>query len=287
MEAMSGIGPEQITIRPLASQEDFQACVALQYATWGEDFGECVPPSILLAVQKVGGVAAGAFDADGRLLGFVFGMSGLRDGRPAHWSDMLAVRRDVRGRGLGVRLKTYQRERLLELGIEVAYWTYDPLEARNAHININRLGALPVRYVSDMYGEGTGSPLHSGLGTDRFVVEWELRGPRAEAALSNGEAAGPGAGSLEDVPLAASALAGDRPRPAQPELPDAPRVRVEVPRDIQRIKAESPDAAAAWRSATRRAFIHYMEQDYGVTGFVREGDPARCYYLLQCERGQE
>lgn len=287
------IDTDSITIRPLASEDDFQACVGLQYATWGPDFSECVPPSILLAVQEVGGVAAGAFDTEGHLLGFVFGMSGVRSGRPAHWSDMLAVQADVRGQGLGVRLKTYQRDRLLEMGIEVAHWTYDPLEARNAHININRLGALPARYVTDMYGEGTGSRLHSGLGTDRFIVEWELRHPRVEEALSrssrrgarsaasrSGETVGP-AGSLEDIPLAASEWAEDGPRPAEPELLDWPRVRVEVPRNIQRIKADVPDAAAAWRSATRRAFVHYMDRGYAITDFVRQDDPERCFYLVQ------
>ncbi|MGD2218255.1 MAG: GNAT family N-acetyltransferase, partial [Gemmatimonadales bacterium] len=143
---------DEFTIRPLESRDDFLQCVALQHETWGEDFEECVPPSILQVSQKVGGVSAGAFDADGRLVGFVFGLSGVRHGRLAHWSDMLAVREELRGRGLGQRLKAYQLSQLLERGIEVAYWTYDPLEAGNANININRLSAFPVEYVPNMYG---------------------------------------------------------------------------------------------------------------------------------------
>ncbi len=266
-----------ITIRPLQSQEDFQQCVALQYETWGDSFGECAPPSILLATQKVGGVAAGAFDAQGRLLGFVFGISGVREGRLAHWSDMLAVREEARRQGLGRRLKMYQRERLLALGIEVAYWTYDPLEARNAHLNIVRLGAWPVEYVPDMYGSRTGSALHSGLGTDRFVVEWQLRHPRVEAALASSEPGDPGG---SDAPVVNSEVRGGSVVPIEADPPELPVLRVEVPADIQRVKRRSMEQAQAWRRSTRRTLLYCLARDYRVTGFIREDSSGRCFYLL-------
>ncbi len=268
---------DEITLRPLRSQDDYRQCVALQYEIWGADFEECAPPSILLATQKVGGVAAGAFDAAGRLLGFVFGISGVRDGRLAHWSDMLAVREDARGLGLGRRLKAYQRERLLEQGIEVAYWSYDPLEARNAHLNINRLGAQPVEYVPDMYGGDTGSALHAGLGTDRFIVEWELRQPRVEAALAGTqrqERAETGA------PVVNSESNGDVIVARELDLPELAAVRIEVPSDIQQLKRDSPEQARSWRATTRRAFLYYLGRGYHVAGFLRAGASGRCFYLL-------
>jgi predicted GNAT superfamily acetyltransferase len=277
---MSDRGSPDIIIRPLASQEDFRRCVDLQYEIWGEGFGECAPPSLLLAVQEVGGIAAGAFDAHGRLLGFVFGISGLRDGRPAHWSDMLAVREEARGSGLGIRLKAYQRERLLELGIGVAFWSYDPLEARNAHININRLGARPIEYVRDMYGDVTGSRLHAGLGTDRFVVEWELRDPRVESALA--DRSSPEPGNLEDAPIVNVAMESDGAIvPVERELPDHARVRVAIPHDIQRVKADSIDRARSWRSSTRRTFLHYLDHGYAVVGFVAGPPSSHPAYLLK------
>jgi predicted GNAT superfamily acetyltransferase len=267
-----------VDIRPLESQDDFRQCVALQYEIWGEDFGESAPPSILMVTQKVGGVAAGAFDADGTLLGFVFGISGVREGRLAHWSDMLGVREEARDLGLGRRLKEYQREVLLGNGIDVAYWTYDPLEARNAHVNINRLGAIPTEYIPDMYGEVVRSPRLSGLSTDRFIVRWELSHPRVEAAI-----AGQSPVVLAHAVSAPIANAeADSGKPVQPELgrPEGRSVRIEVPANVHSVKAKSMEAARAWRLATRGAFLHYLSNGYHVIGFHRDAESGRCFYLL-------
>ncbi|NIO30262.1 MAG: GNAT family N-acetyltransferase [Gemmatimonadetes bacterium] len=268
---------EEFTIRPLESRDDFLQCVALQHETWGEDFEECVPPSILQVSQKVGGVSAGAFDADGRLVGFVFGLSGVRHGRLAHWSDMLAVREELRGRGLGQRLKAYQLSQLLERGIQVAYWTYDPLEAGNANININRLAAFPVEYVPNMYGHVPGK-LHAGLDTDRFVVEWHLTDPLVEATLTGKAAADADAGA--GAPIVNTEVVDGVPTPRDLELPDASPVRVEIPRDVQALKEISMETAESWRANTRRALMHYLGRAYRVTGFQRDAEAQRCFYVL-------
>lgn len=266
------------TIRPLESHDDFRQCVALQYEIWGDDFGESAPPSILMVTQKVGGIAAGAFDSGGKLLGFVFGISGVRGGRLSHWSDMLGVREEARDLGLGRRLKAYQRAQLLETGIDVAYWTYDPLEARNAHVNINRLGALPVEYVPDMYGEVVRSSLLSGLSTDRFVVEWELDHPRVAAAIEGKEPELPPAATV--APIVNTVWESAAPVPCESELAEVADVRVEIPREIHDVKLTSMERARAWRSSTRRAFVHYLSRGYNVTGFWREPESGRCFYSL-------
>ena len=112
------------------------------------------------------------------MAGFVFGMTGLQAGEVIHWSDMLAVRPGLQDTGLGARLKAYQRDTLLAMGITRVHWTFDPLESKNAHLNLNKLGAVAGEYVQDMYGQ-TDSPLHRGIGTDRFFPTWTLDSERS------------------------------------------------------------------------------------------------------------
>ncbi|HEU5322776.1 MAG TPA: GNAT family N-acetyltransferase, partial [Methylomirabilota bacterium] len=129
-----------VTLRRIETLAEFAACVELQRETWGRDFSGCVPAAVLMVAAKVGGVVAGAFDPAGRIVGFIFGITGYTAGRPLHWSHMLAVREPARDAGLGVRLKLFQRELLLDGGVDTARWTFDPLVAKNAHVNLNRLG---------------------------------------------------------------------------------------------------------------------------------------------------
>ncbi len=107
------------TIRSLATTDEYRACVELQRETWGAHFVDCVPPAVLQISQKVGGVVAGAFDPSNQLVGFVYGIAGWREGRPCHWSHMLAVREQCRDKGIGKALKDFQRDELLRRGIRV------------------------------------------------------------------------------------------------------------------------------------------------------------------------
>jgi len=261
-----------VTFRSLSSAEDYQACVDLQRVIWGHDFSDVVPLSILKINQKVGGVSAGAFAADGRLLGFVWGMTGVRNGRLFHWSHMLGVAPEARDLRLGERLKWFQRELLLPHGVEEVEWTYDPLEARNAHLNLNKLRAEVKEYVEDMYAGEMGSELARGIGTDRFIVRWRIASPQVAAAAS-GHPLERDLAPFTEAPVLA-VEAGDESVP----LPPVPHVRVEIPVDIQALKSDQPDLAAAWRASTRRAFLHYFERGYRVTAYLREGD--RRFYGL-------
>jgi predicted GNAT superfamily acetyltransferase len=265
---------DALVLRAFETRGDYDQAVTLQQDTWGQDFTECVPASIIQISHKVGGVAAGAFDADDRLVGFVYGLSGLRGGEPAHWSHMLAVYPQYRGSGIGTRLKALQRDLLLADGIEVAHWTYDPLIYGNAHLNINLLGALPVEYVPDMYGSKTGSDLHSGLGTDRLVVEWRLRDPQVESIM-HGEVVNQPAAD-RDAPVV-DADTPDEPRPM------VPLVRVAIPVDVQTIKQTDLSRALTWRRVTREAFLRYLQAGYRVVGFRRDPPADRGYYYLSTE----
>jgi predicted GNAT superfamily acetyltransferase len=243
---------QAVHIRDLKSAEDLRACVALQRETWGEHFTELVPAAILQVVQYIGGISAGAFTADDQLVGFVFGITGIEqtpDGVvPVHWSDMLAVRQDMRNRGIGERLKRYQRDLLLLRGVHRIYWSFDPLDAKNAYVNFVRLGIIAREYRIDMYGQ-TESPLHQGIGTDRLIAIWPISSHRV-----------------------ADRLDGVRRLPANPVR------RIDIPIDIHDVNKREPDVAREWRERTRAAFQDAFQQGYVVVDFVREA--TRGSYLL-------
>ena len=276
-----------ISIRPFATIDEYHACVDLQEDTWGKGFSERVSPAILKVAQILGGVSAGAWDEEGRLVGFVFGLTGQRDGEVVHWSDMLAVRPELRDSGLGRRLKVYQRADVLSRGIEKMFWTFDPLRSRNAHLNITRLGAVVREYVQDMYGD-TDSPLHRGIGTDRMIALWLLSSERVDrrvAALSGSggsDAESDSAEMFSGTPLALDGmLDGPHPRPGAPDTSlGNEEVRVSIPSDIGALMADDPALAVEWRRATRAVFDHYLSSGYEVREFQR-GAPMSAYLLAR------
>lgn len=280
-----------IVIRDLEGMEEYRAAFAFQDEIWGPGFTEGVPASLQKVAQWVGGVAAGAFDGD-EMVGFVFGITGVRDGVLVHWSDILAVRSGIRDGGVGRRLKWHQRERALAAGAREVQWTWDPLEARNGWLNLERLGAFADTYIEEMYG-GSTSPLHTGIGTDRLVARWVLDDPRVVGAASEGRPptrewpAGDPVVAFESSEEAAHDAAPD-PQAIRP--PEAGReYRVPVPRDLQSLKAGDPATAQAWRAATRRALAGAMsggpEGRWFVAGMHRTPDGLSAYRLLPSTSG--
>ncbi len=261
----------EVEIRHVRTHEEFVQCVELQAATWGAGFRESVPATILKITQRLGGVTAGAYAPDGTLLGFIFGVTGIEHGTLVHWSDMLAVDERAQNQGIGRRLKEFQREAVRAIGVSRMYWTYDPLVARNAHFNLNRLGARVAEYVEDMYGADTGSALHSGLGTDRFIVVWPIGSAEREPAdreLSPALAAWRSAPVLNDADLQSLAL-----------LPPA-LARVEIPADIFQLQQDHMAEAVRWRDSTRRALQWALAIGYRIERFERDAPGSRGFYLL-------
>jgi predicted GNAT superfamily acetyltransferase len=265
----------KVLIRQFSTFEDYLACERMQEDTWGKGFHGLVPSSILLVSQKIGGIAAGAFDAKGSLIGFVFGMVGYREGKRIHWSDMLAVDPGWRDSGIGTQLKLFQREEAKELGIGEMYWSFDPLVARNAHLNLARLGAAITAYVPDMYPDMS-SELHRDLGMDRCIAVWQTTAPAVKDPLSSGTIE---VGENDPVVNTFSA-GGGASVPVVRSLPDAPRILIEVPRDIFAVRQLSEDTARRWRESTRHAFVYYLDRGYRVTAFVPAPPGNRFFYLL-------
>jgi chorismate synthase len=253
MEPPSGSpSTAEATVRELRTLGEFNAAVGLQREVWGRAFSDVVPASLLKIGSEVGGIAAGAFDASGALVGFVYGLTGVRDGRLTHWSHMLGVLRSHRGMGIGHQLKCFQRDRLLSLGVREMRWTFDPLVAGNAHFNVSILGARIERYVPDMYGE-MGSDLHA-FGTDRVVAFWDLEASAAAAAPAH--------------PVGATE--------ASPE-----GVRIEIPGNVYVLGLENPSSAREWRIRTRKSFLAALRSGYEVVGFRRDTGKPTCDYLLR------
>ena len=258
------------TLRPLVALDEFQACFGLQADVWGASFADFVPASLLQVSTHVGGLVLGAFVAD-RLVGFVFGLTGVKDEEIVHWSHMLAVRADAREHGIGRELKEYQRAVLAHRGVRREFWTFDPLQARNAHLNVNRLRVRVIDYVVNMYGS-TGSPLHFGTATDRLIVSCSTTPEPSVTPPTTPVVAEP-----EAVPILTAAPrstdrihAGDRPR----------MVMIEIPWDIQAVVAESVAVADNWRIATRQSFQWAFLHDYRVTAFHRDHASLRSFYVL-------
>jgi predicted GNAT superfamily acetyltransferase len=178
------LSSDPVVLRPCQGLEELRACVALQKEVWNFTDAELVPLRMFVVAEKVGGQVMGAF-AGSDMVGFALSVPGTRSGHVYLHSHMLAVRKDHRNGGLGRRLKLMQREDALARGIELIEWTFDPLEIKNAYLNIEKLGAIARRYNINQYGI-TSSPLQGGLPSDRLIAEWWLKSKRVETLLGMG-----------------------------------------------------------------------------------------------------
>ena len=245
-----------IEIRSCAGFDELEACVQLQIETWGYDESDVIPRKTFLVAQSIGGQVMGAFDSENArseekwksLVGFVFSLPGMKTGKgePRAYlhSHMLAVREAYRNRGLGRQLKLEQRLEALSRGIRYMEWTFDPLEIKNAFLNIHRLGATVRSYRVDFYGVSS-SRLQGGLPTDRLVAEWRLDSPRV-----------------------LSALAG------HPQEKQVIEERIQVPASIYEWKASElgRERALAVQFENRRKFQQAFSQGLAVIGFVRDAE---------------
>jgi predicted GNAT superfamily acetyltransferase len=175
------VHPDTLIIRKCRDLDEVAACVALQKAVWNFTDAELMPLRLFIVAEKIGGQVIGAFDG-GKLVAFALSVPGTRGGRSYLHSQMLAVSAEYRNAGLGRRIKFFQREDALARGFELIEWTFDPLEIKNAYLNVEKLGAIARRYSVNQYGF-TSSPLQGGLPSDRLVAEWWLKSTRVESLL--------------------------------------------------------------------------------------------------------
>jgi predicted GNAT superfamily acetyltransferase len=243
---MSGAASGGITVRKCEALEEFYACVALQREIWGEADLEVEPATMFVVAAHTGGQVLGAF-AGGAMVGYTLAVAGLRNGAAYLHSHMTGVHAGYRDRGVGRMLKVFQRDEALSRDIRLIEWTFDPLEMRNAHFNLNRLGAICRRYLPNLYGVTT-SPLHRGFATDRLVAEWFLDSPRVMAALN------------DELPATACS------------------VSIEVPATLEEWKADEVKRVQTIQVAVREQFVEGFARGYAAIAVAKT--PAGNAYQL-------
>ena len=175
----------EIIIRECHAPREFDMCVELQKKVWQFDDVDVIPKRMFVVATKIGGQVLGAFDGE-EMVGFTLAIPGSKDGNSYLHSHMLAVKESHRNSGLGRKLKLAQRELAIVAGYDLMEWTFDPLEIKNAYLNIAKLGAIARRYLPNHYGDSS-SPLQGGLPTDRLVAEWWLNSKRVTDLLIKGK----------------------------------------------------------------------------------------------------
>jgi len=267
----------RIVVRPLRGIAEFHQCERIQQTVWGS---AGVSSELLLVTAKNGGQVLGAFSA-GRLAGFLYAFLARRHGRLIHWSHLMALEPDFRDCGLGLRMKLEHRRQALAQGIRLIAWTYDPLQSRNAALNIGRLGAEVREYIPDCYGSFPSS-IECGLPSDRFVAEWHIATRKVERSLASSrsamiEATAP---TINEVDWDARDFAVNR--RLRLTLSE-PRLLAEVPAETDRMRALDLDMARRWRFEMRRVFQHYFKKGYRVAGFFSrlDRDSRRAFYVLE------
>jgi predicted GNAT superfamily acetyltransferase len=269
-----------IAVRDLKDLADLREVIEIEKRVWGyPDAEEAVPLPILAAGVRRGAIVLGAFDGH-VMVGASYSFPAIRDGRLTHWSHMLGVLQASRSGGVGRLLKLQQRQRALALGVDLIEWTFDPLQAANAHFNLVRLGAVVEEYDVNVYGEST-SPLWRGTQSDRFIAQWYIRQPHVERRLARRGPIVRASQTLAAVPVLEARCAGDLPEPGALALEeDGPRLRVEIPQHFAPIQIDRPDLARTWRAATRAVFTTYLPRGYRVIDFWLDRRRACGTYLL-------
>jgi predicted GNAT superfamily acetyltransferase len=272
---------DEIRIRPAREAADYEACCALQRAVWGLSDLDVTSPIQLIATTHAGGSLLLAETPAGQPIGFAYAFPALRGGKPHLHSDMLAVLPDHQRRGVGGRLKWAQRDDALARGITRLTWTFDPLQARNAQLNLRRLGARATELLPNFYGV-TSSGLHHGLPTDRLWIEWELGAPRVVACAAAGQPTGlasaPEAPRINDVRWQAGWAVSSEPRL---DL-DQETLLLEIPPDFDVLHQSAPRVAEDWHGKVRRGLAAYLANGYVVSDFAptEERGRRRPFYVL-------
>jgi predicted GNAT superfamily acetyltransferase len=242
---------DEITVRECTTIEEFDGCVYLQREAFGLPDLELSPRRHLIVSRSAGGWTLGAFAAE-RMVGFVHHLAAVSAKNEIFgYSHVMAVAKDYQNKGVGARLKWSQRERALGEGRKLIKWTWDPMMARNAHFNLNRLGAIVDTYYDNFYGLDYNLEQALGLPSDRLSATWLLDSGRVRSLASG---------------LAAA-------------IDGAPAATIAIPSDWTALVRQDPQRARDEQARVRAEFNRAFEQQLICAGFER-GDPYSRYLLF-------
>jgi predicted GNAT superfamily acetyltransferase len=270
-----------IQIRDLTTIDEFRQVVALEQAIWGyTDQGDLVTVPVFIFTVHRGATLIGAVTPAGLMVGFAYAVVGIKDGKPMQWSHMAGVLPAYRG-GLGYRLKLAQRERAVSRGIDLIEWTFDPLQAMNAHFNFAKLGCVAEEYAANFYGEST-SALHRGTPTDRLVASWRITEPHVTRRLEQPAALRARAQEVMDAPIVnETRVSGGWREVTTMDLARRDRrVWIEIPTGFTDMQQQAPDRALKWRLDVRAMFEAYFQRGYRAVDFVLQREHGFGRYLL-------
>jgi len=266
----------RVQVRRARSWEEFRECERIQQEVWGT---VAASSELLSVTQKCGGVVLGAFLGK-KMAGFLYAFLGRYEKRTIHWSHMMAVRERSRNLGLGFRMKVAHRQLALAQGIKSICWTYDPLQSRNAALNVARLGVQVTKYIPDCYGHFP-SAIEKGLASDRFVVNWAIASQRVAERLRQGppQMDVSGLPRANETALTAGGLLENN---ALYLRVRSRRLLVEIPPHTDAMRNVDIELARRWRQDTRRIFQTYFRAGYRVEDFVAPSvATGRCFYVLE------
>jgi predicted GNAT superfamily acetyltransferase len=303
-----------LTIRKLAGAADLELVQTLEKKIWNLADIDVLSLTWAIASVEAGAIWIGAFDGE-KLVGFAFAFPGISDGRVGFHSHQLGVSAEYRDSDIGFRLKVAQRQHVMAVRFGGSYlheprgaggrdgesadpgrvaeitWTYDPLQSKNAHLNIFKLGVVCSSYKVDFYGPETSSVFHRN-GTDRLWVKWPITSRRVLERL--------GAKKTNLRAEILDALSTVHPlilftgdgRPAASNLEDAlarQRIAIEIPSDINSVEQKAPELAREWRKGTRWAFTESFNAGFHIAEFCRtvRGQQGPGAYLLERSRVED
>lgn len=273
----------QYIIRHVETLDELIHIERMQVEVWGiHNPVELVPKDILLIVQKNGGLVLGAFDFNGKMIGFLFGFIGQTlQGHFKHCSHMMGVLAEYRHLGIGEQLKRVQREVIQQQGMDLITWTVNPLEGVNASLNFGKLGVICRTFLPNFYGEME-DELNKGLPSDRFQVEWWINSERVTQRLAGVRDQRSTSDWLEAGAKLVNRVRSDGKVEFETDLNGQNALLIEMPVSIQQIKMSSINLAREWLELSRQFFVSAFENDFVVTEFISETKDGqrRNYYLL-------